>query len=179
MLGEQKKKVLVNKCACGLFETREKVCVGIGRICFPNVLNVCRCNMWQQDFFFCVSTCFRDLHAHSRTPVSIFLQKTSLSCTVCLRVCSFFRSFSERDNLSQCSSPALCTSHPSPTVTRWPIVDACQGLCGLRRAVQRFPFPGALGTPAWPPHTVFMFCVIADLSLSGRPASVKKAMCSL
>ncbi|KAI9517321.1 hypothetical protein NQZ68_004538 [Dissostichus eleginoides] len=72
--------------------------------------------------------------------------------------------------------------HPfavNPWVTRWPSVGACQGLCGLPKAVQRFPFPGALSAPAWFQRTVFTSCVIADLSLSRRPASVKIAMCSL
>ena len=33
-------------------------------------------------------------------------------------------------------------SHLSPTVTRWPSVGACQGLCGLHKASQPIPFPG-------------------------------------
>lgn len=58
-------------------------------------------------------------------------------------------------------------------------VGACQGFCGLHQAAQCFPFPEALGSLAWPQHTVFMSCVIADLSLSRRPASVKIGSCSL
>ena len=80
-------------------------------------------------------------------------------------------------SLSQCRPPALRTSRP--TVTRWPPVGACQGLCGFDRAVRCFPFPGALGAPAWPRRTVFMSCVIVDLSPSRRPASVKIAARSL
>lgn len=121
-----------------------------------------------------MSTCLSDKHVRlfiHQCP--ILLPWTPLSCVcVCLDV-------SQTANLSQCSSPPLRTSHPSPTVTRWPSVGACQGLCGLHKAVQRFPFPGALGAPAWPQRTVFMSCVIADLSLSRRPASVKIGMCSL
>ncbi|CAB1446226.1 unnamed protein product [Pleuronectes platessa] len=82
-------------------------------------------------------------------------------------------------SLPQCSPPALRTSRPSPTVTRWLSVGACQGLCGFHKAVRRIPFPGALGAPAWPQRTVFMSCVIVDLSLSRRPASVKIAARSL
>lgn len=113
-----------------------------------------------------MSTCLSDTHEQS----PLLQHKTPLSCT-----CVFLWMFS----LSQCSSPALRTSHPSPTVTRWPSVGACQGLCSLHKAAQRFPFPGALAAPAWPQRTVFMSCVIADLSLSRRPASVKIGMCSL
>lgn len=91
----------------------------------------------------------------------------------------FSLGISHTANLSQCSSPASHTSHPSPIVTRWASVGTCQGLCGLHKAVQRFPFPGALAAPACPRRTVFMSCVIADLSLSRRPASVKIAMRSL
>lgn len=42
-----------------------------------------------------------------------------------------------------------------------------------------FRSQGPFGAPAWPQRTVFMSCVIADLSLSRRPASVKIAACSL
>lgn len=103
--------------------------------------------------------------------------------SVCVGVCVSL-DLSQTVNLSQCSSLALRTSHPSPKVTRWTSVGACQGLCGLHKAAQRFPFPGALTVPAclapaWPRCTVFMSCVIADLSLSRRPASVKIAVCSL
>lgn len=62
---------------------------------------------------------------------------------------------------------------------RWLPVGACQGLCGLHKVVQPFPFPWALSALAWPRRTMFMSCVIADLSLSRRPASVKIGLCSL
>lgn len=108
------------------------------------------------------------------------IQHVSSACFICSPMSyAFHVCVSQTADLSQRSSPALRTSHPSPTVTRWPSVGACQGLCGLHKAVQRFPFPGALRAPAWPQRTVFMSCVIADLSLSRRPASVKIAMCSL
>ena len=128
-----------------------------------------------------VFTCLSDIHAHSYVHhCLILLHKTSLSC-LCVYVAL---DISQTANLSQCSSTALYTSHLSPTVTRWLSVGACQGLCGLHRAVRHFPFPGALGAPlclapAWPQRTVFMSCVIADLSLSRRPVSVKIAVHSL
>lgn len=67
----------------------------------------------------------------------------------------------------------------SPSHSHATAVGACQGFCGLHQAAQCFPFPEALGSLAWPQHTVFMSCVIADLSLSRRPASVKIGLCSL
>lgn len=77
-----------------------------------------------------------------------------------------------------CSPDSPC-NHPPHTVTRWLSVGACQGLCGLRKAAQPFPFPGACSAPAWPRRPVFMSCVIADLSLSRRPASVRISSRSL
>lgn len=60
---------------------------------------------------------------------------------------------------SHCSSSALRTSHRSPTVTRWPSAGACQGLCGLHKAVQRFPFPGALRSSSLASaHRVYVLC---------------------
>lgn len=67
----------------------------------------------------------------------------------------------------------------SPSHSHAKAVGACQGFCGLHQAAQCFPFPEALGSLAWPQHTVFMSCIIADLSLSRRPASVKIGSCSL
>lgn len=84
-----------------------------------------------------------------------------------------------RVSACMCGPPDSPCNHPLPpptphTVTRWLSVGACQGLCGLRKAAQPFPFPGACSAPAWPrTRTVFMSCVIADLSLSRRPASVR------
>jgi len=150
------------------------MCVGMGCIGYPNVSNVCRYNMWQQDYLCLhVSMTCMHIYVHQRP---ILLHKTSLSC---MFACVVSLDVSQTANLSQCSSSALRTSHRSPTVTRWPTVGVCQGLCGLHQAVQRFPFPGALGAPVWPQRTVFMSCVIADLSLSRRPVSVKIVVCSL
>lgn len=67
----------------------------------------------------------------------------------------------------------------SPSYSHAMAVGACQGFCGLHQAALCFPFPEALGSLLWPQHTVFMSCVIADLSLSRRPASVKIGSCSL
>lgn len=67
----------------------------------------------------------------------------------------------------------------SPSHSHAMAVGACQSFCGQHQAAQCFPFPEALGSLAWPQHTVFMSCVIADLSLSRRPASVEVGSCSL
>lgn len=56
---------------------------------------------------------------------------------------------------------------------------ACQGLCGLHRAVPRGPLSSSLSCSRLAAAHHFMSCVIADLSLNRRPASVKIAVCSL
>lgn len=90
------------------------------------------------------STCFKRLTAYANWSTQIYAHVPYHYTGHLFHVHVFV---SQTANSSQCSFSALRSSHPSPTVTRWLSVGACQGLCGFHKALRRFPFPGALGAP--------------------------------